>query len=90
MTTINHEEIAIVTECREQLLAQLKANGLDPFTLYAWALARDLETEAAGGGISPFVLLNDETECRLDDAVSFERQLMEEVGKQLDGLGYQR
>lgn len=84
----DHGLIAIQTECREQLLAQLKANGLDPFTFYAWALARDLEAEAAEGGISVKPLLDDETEVRLDDAVSFERQLMEAVSDQLKQLGH--
>lgn len=89
MTTTDHELIAIQTECREQLLAQLKANGLDPFTFYAWALARDIETEASECGHSVNIGLNEEVDCRMDDPSSFERQLMAEVAAQLKGLGHE-
>lgn len=87
---INHELIAIQTECREQLLAQLKANGLDPFTFYAWALARDIEQHAADEeDISVSDALLDELECRIDDARAYERDLMAEVVGQLRQLGHE-
>ena len=84
----DHQLITIQTECREQLLAQLKANGLDPFTFYAWALARDIEAKASKNGESVEDALLDELDCRIDDARSYERDLMAEVRDQLRQLGY--
>ena len=86
--TIDHELIAITNECREGLLAQLKANGLDPFSFYAWALAKDLEQEAADGGIGVQILLDDEIEILYDDAVTQTRMLYEEVTRQLKNMGH--
>lgn len=84
----NHELIAIQTECREQLLAQLKANGLSPFAFYAWALARDIEAEAAEEGLPAKGLLGLEVDCQMDDPAASVRALYEEVADQLRQLGH--
>jgi len=89
MTVTNHELIAIQTECREQLLAQLKANGLDPFTFYAWAQARDLEDQAAQDGISVSVLYREDTDAKLDEPSDEVRIMADEVRRQLIDLGHE-
>lgn len=88
------ELTAIQLECRNQLLAQLKANGLDPWSFYAWAMACDMvdsakkQADEDGEPMSVQGTWAVEASCLFEDSREEAEALMVEVASQLRQMGH--